>query len=327
MSVSAPEPESTAESERDGCDACGERAAKLLRCSRCRASYYCGAACQRQAFDEHRRECDAARRRTCAPAAWMWPAAVRFAASADGVDAHWLLALPGRGDSPAALAALARHFALPQTAVLVLEPPHRRAWAPESAVNAVDADGDVLALERAEAAGVAASVVRVRRLLRVLERRRRATRSRVLLFGYAQGAQVVAQLAAEPTEAPLAAAVAISDSCNAALLDSLGKEAAATEADNNSNSTKFRPTPLFVTHRRSHADFAHFERKAARLRRHYETAGHASDFQFLAVDKDRDELHGPVEARNMFEFIAPRMTQRQVALEEAAERGEVIRIK
>ena len=73
--------------------------------------------------------------------------------------------------------------------------------------------------------------------------------------------------------------------------------------------------------------FAQFADKAQKLGALFKQDGDESNFQFLAVDKDVDELHGTVEARAMFEFIAPRMKQRHIALEEAAERGDLVRLK
>eukprot|EP01108_Squamamoeba_japonica_P007148 TRINITY_DN594_c0_g1_i1.p2 TRINITY_DN594_c0_g1~~TRINITY_DN594_c0_g1_i1.p2 ORF type:complete len:135 (-),score=25.75 TRINITY_DN594_c0_g1_i1:132-536(-) len=88
--------------------------------------------------------------------------------------------------------------------------------------------------------------------------------------------------------------------------------------------SQYRPTPLFVTHRRSDPLLPMFEQEADALRQLY--SEHTEDFVFKTIDKSVDVLHGPVEARAMFEFLAPRMSQRHIALEEMVDKKEIQRI-
>jgi len=39
------------------CDSCGRNFGGRLRCSRCSSAYYCGAACQKQHWKKHKKEC------------------------------------------------------------------------------------------------------------------------------------------------------------------------------------------------------------------------------------------------------------------------------
>eukprot|EP00662_Eupelagonemidae_sp_cell21_P057004 gene57004-biopygen99447 len=43
------------------CAACGRTDAKLHRCTRCKAVWYCGAACANARWPQHKAECNAAR--------------------------------------------------------------------------------------------------------------------------------------------------------------------------------------------------------------------------------------------------------------------------
>ena len=42
------------------CAACGKLALQMLKCSRCTAVFYCGAACQKRHWREHKAACGAA---------------------------------------------------------------------------------------------------------------------------------------------------------------------------------------------------------------------------------------------------------------------------
>ena len=42
------------------CASCGRKQLQLLKCSRCKAAFYCDAACQRRHWREHRAVCGAA---------------------------------------------------------------------------------------------------------------------------------------------------------------------------------------------------------------------------------------------------------------------------
>jgi hypothetical protein len=46
------------------CAACGKQALQMLQCSRCKAAFYCTAACQKRHWREHRAACGAAAART-----------------------------------------------------------------------------------------------------------------------------------------------------------------------------------------------------------------------------------------------------------------------
>jgi hypothetical protein len=42
------------------CAACGNQALQMLKCSRCKAAFYCDAACQKRHWREHKAACGAA---------------------------------------------------------------------------------------------------------------------------------------------------------------------------------------------------------------------------------------------------------------------------
>jgi hypothetical protein len=42
------------------CAACGQPDVQMLKCSRCKAAFYCGAACQKRHWREHKAACAAA---------------------------------------------------------------------------------------------------------------------------------------------------------------------------------------------------------------------------------------------------------------------------
>jgi hypothetical protein len=42
------------------CAACGKEALQMLKCSRCKAAFYCDAACQKRHWQEHKAACGAA---------------------------------------------------------------------------------------------------------------------------------------------------------------------------------------------------------------------------------------------------------------------------
>jgi hypothetical protein len=42
------------------CAACGAKRLQMLRCSRCKAAFYCDAACQKRHWREHKAACGAA---------------------------------------------------------------------------------------------------------------------------------------------------------------------------------------------------------------------------------------------------------------------------
>ena len=42
------------------CAACGKRLLQMLKCSRCKAAFYCDAACQERHWREHKAACGAA---------------------------------------------------------------------------------------------------------------------------------------------------------------------------------------------------------------------------------------------------------------------------
>jgi hypothetical protein len=42
------------------CASCGKKALQMHRCSRCKAAFYCGAACQKRHWREHKAACEAA---------------------------------------------------------------------------------------------------------------------------------------------------------------------------------------------------------------------------------------------------------------------------
>eukprot|EP01108_Squamamoeba_japonica_P007149 TRINITY_DN594_c0_g1_i2.p1 TRINITY_DN594_c0_g1~~TRINITY_DN594_c0_g1_i2.p1 ORF type:complete len:300 (-),score=66.19 TRINITY_DN594_c0_g1_i2:132-1031(-) len=295
------------------CDACRAPCDALKRCTRCHAGFYCSVDCQRSDFRTHKLECDAQRRRIPRPAAHWWPVkGVQFEHSTDGIDAHVLVLLRGRGDTGDGLLKLARQFSLPQTALVVLPAPFAGASWSDAELRADDEEG---AFDVREAKGISRSVSLLDSFIAALVAHRRVERGRVMVFAFAQGAQVASQLCALVDAPPLACAVCISDSLNASFL-------AANHFER--PESQYRPTPLFVTHRRSDPLLPMFEQEADALRQLY--SEHTEDFVFKTIDKSVDVLHGPVEARAMFEFLAPRMSQRHIALEEMVDKKEIQRI-
>ena len=55
-----PGPQSPVELARRTCATCSKMALKMLRCSRCKAAFYCDAACQKRHWREHKAACGAA---------------------------------------------------------------------------------------------------------------------------------------------------------------------------------------------------------------------------------------------------------------------------
>jgi hypothetical protein len=55
----------------DCCAQCGAKTTKMLKCSRCRACFYCSVACQRKAYKQHKKQCfKIAKEKQAAGSAW-----------------------------------------------------------------------------------------------------------------------------------------------------------------------------------------------------------------------------------------------------------------
>ncbi|KAG6547357.1 hypothetical protein Mapa_011294 [Marchantia paleacea] len=329
------------------CAKCG-REAVLLKCSRCKIVHYCDRECQKQDWGEHKarcrppaaaadsaargsvqlgermvlREVETARDTTKAiPVPETFPVQLRdfeYGSSPDGVDENLLILLHGSGGTHKDFARFAQRLELPQTAYLALTGPIKL---PEALIigslwfEIFDDDCNLLPPgDRRRAETLKSTQTLLEEMIQALCRHCGWQRSRVFLFGYADGGTTVLNHAVSscgPTR--LGGAISISGPILGQYL---------LEGDQNPwPACKKDCTPVLITYgtRADESD----QNDIIRTKRLLYSCHRNPRAEVVGVDKRGEMVSKPDEVRVLHQFFAEHLSRRMLNVENSSTLYEV----
>jgi predicted esterase len=231
-----------------------------------------------------------------------------YGSSPDGIDNNLLIMLHGLGDKPDPYAHFAKNMALPQTAYLSLRAPRPLFDLGYEWYDSFDEEGALMVNSPMRLMELARVRQSFQGMFTSLIEKCQWSYSNIILLGFSQGATVALDIALNwENNIPLAGVIAISDS----IVDEAIQE--CKEKSKSINNAKVM-APIFITHG-SEDDTVPLERAREKKNFLIEQLG-KDKIVWKEYRKGHQMISSEKEAKELMEFIAPKIKVRSIALEQ-----------